>query len=84
MAQEAQCKIVGVNHGRTNRCWRQRWPIDGSGVECQSLTTTKAMVTDKTMSAWVILRKILLRHSNVRAKHEGCIKLIVDRVRRGG
>lgn len=55
-----------------------------TGVQCQSLPTTRTIFPDKTMSARVILRKILLRHSNLRAKHESCIKPIVDRVRRGG
>jgi hypothetical protein len=64
--------------------WRQRWPLHGTGVESQSLPTTKTIFTDKTMSARVILRKILLRHFSLCAKHESCIKPIVDRVRRAG
>jgi hypothetical protein len=61
-----------------------RWRVHGTGVECQSLPTTRTIFTDNTMSARVILRKILLRHSNLRTKHKSCIKPIVDRVRRGG
>jgi hypothetical protein len=34
------------------------------------------MVTDKTTSCQVILRKRLLRHSNLCAKHESCIQLL--------
>lgn len=77
-------KIDGVNHVRTDCYWRQRWPVHETRVECQSLPTTKTISTDKTIGAPGILRKILLRHFNLRAKHESCNKPIVDRVRRGG
>jgi hypothetical protein len=57
--------------------WHRRWPVHGTRVECQSLPTTRTIVTDKTMSGRVILRRRLLRHSNLCAKHESCIQLLL-------
>jgi hypothetical protein len=39
------------------------------------LPTMKTLITDKAMSARVLLRKTLLRQSALHAKHENCVRV---------